>query len=201
MQPAAQRTIAPTSAGRRSGVLLPWGYCYHEDVDASSDLSPALRVGVISDTHGRLDPVVLQLFEGVDHIIHAGDVGSMAVLDGLQAVAPVTAVRGNVDRDRWACDLPDETLLRLGGSRILVRHVKEEVLRLHDPVTEGLAVVIVGHSHAPAIDWRDGVLYLNPGSAGNRRFHLPRAVAFLEIGPDGVEPEIAILEEGSGTAR
>ena len=144
---------------------------------------------------------MFEVFEGVDHIVHAGDIGALAVLDGLRAVAPVTAVRGNVDRDGWAFDLPDETVLRLGGVRLLVRHIKEEVLRLHDPAAEGYAAVIVGHSHVPAIDRRQGVLYLNPGSAGNRRFHLPRAVALLEAGADGLKPEIIILEEASGAAR
>ena len=144
---------------------------------------------------------MLEVFEGVDHIIHAGDIGAMVVLDGLRAVAPVTAVRGNVDRDRWTFDLPDEVVLQLGGARLLVRHIKEDVLRLHDPAAEGFTGVIVGHSHAPAIDHRGGVLYLNPGSAGNRRFHLPRSVAILTVGSDGLQPELVVLEEGSTATR
>lgn len=155
------------------------------------------RVGVISDTHGRLDPRVLELFHGVDLIVHAGDIGAPAVLEELRAVAPVTAVRGNVDRGGWARSLPDEAAVSLGGVRMLVRHVKEEAVRSHDLVGEGFGVVIVGHSHAPTVDRRNGVLYLNPGSAGNRRFRLPRAVAFLDILGGEARAEIVILEEGS----
>ena len=155
------------------------------------------RVGVISDTHGRLDPVVLQLFAGVDRIIHAGDVGTPQVLDGLARVAPVTAVRGNVDGGGWAWDLPVEARLSLGGATLLVGHILDDLLRANDPVREGVSAVVFGHSHKPLVERRDGILFLNPGSAGNRRFRLPRAVALLEIGPGGLRPEIVILEEGA----
>jgi putative phosphoesterase len=156
-------------------------------------------VGVISDTHGRLDPAVLTLFAGVDHIVHAGDVGSAAVLDGLRAIAPVTAVRGNVDGGGWAWALPLEARVTFGGATLLVGHIREELLAHNDPVAEGVAGVIVGHSHKPALEWRGGILHLNPGSAGNRRFRLPRAVALLDIGPwpQGLAARIVILEEGS----
>ena len=156
-----------------------------------------VRVGVISDTHGRLDPDVLALFSGVDHIIHAGDVGSPAVLEGLRRLAPVTAVRGNVDTGGWAWDLPVEARVTLGGATLLVGHIRDELLARNDPAAEGVAAVIVGHSHKPALEWQRGILHLNPGSAGNRRFRLPRAAALLEIGPDGLDARIVILEEGT----
>lgn len=158
--------------------------------------SPPLLVGVISDTHGRLDPRALRIFAGVNHIIHAGDIGSLAVLEGLRAVAPVTAVRGNVDGDGWAWELSAYEELELAGRRLLVGHIREQLLRDHDPAAEGYAAVIVGHSHAPSIGWRDGLLYFNPGSAGRRRFHLPLAVGLLEVRANRIRPEIVIIEEG-----
>jgi len=159
-----------------------------------------LRVGIISDTHGLFDPRVVTVFAGVDLILHAGDVGTLAVLDNLMAIAPVTAVRGNVDYDAWAWELPQEAVVELNGRRLLVAHIKEDLLRRRDPECEGFSAVVTGHSHAPAIGRRGGVLYLNPGSAGRRRFHLPRAVALLTIPADAgapLEAEIVILEQGS----
>lgn len=155
------------------------------------------HVGVISDTHGRLDLRVLEVFQGVDHIIHAGDVGTGAVLEGLRALAPVTAVRGNIDTGPLGWNLPPETEVELCGARILVGHIRAELLKHNFPALEGYRAVIVGHSHKPAIEWHQDVLYLNPGSAGPRRFNLPRAVARLRIGAQGLRPEIVILEEGS----
>jgi len=168
-------------------------------VDSSSETC-ALRVGVISDTHGLFDPRLETVFAGVDHILHAGDVGAMAVLDSLAAIAPVTAVRGNVDHEVWAWELPEEAVVVLNGRRLLVAHIKEDLVRRRDPKSEGFSAVVTGHSHAPAIIQREGVLYLNPGSAGRRRFHHPRAVALLTIpaAPDGLlQAEIVILEQGS----
>ena len=159
-----------------------------------------LRVGVISDTHGLFDPRLEEVFAGVDHILHAGDVGAMAVLDSLAAIAPVTVVRGNVDREAWTWDLPEEAVVELNGRRILVAHIKEDLFRRRDPGREGFSAVVTGHSHAPAVIQRGGVLYLNPGSAGRRRFHLPRAVALLDVPAVGaVRAEIVILEPGSRT--
>lgn len=158
----------------------------------------ALRVGVVSDTHGLFDPRLEQVFARVDHILHAGDIGAMAVIDSLAAIAPVTAVRGNVDHEAWAWTLPEQAVIELNGQRLLVAHVKEQVLRRHDPVREGFSAVVTGHSHAPSVDRRDSVLYLNPGSAGRRRFHLPRAVALLNVPAVGeLQAEIVILEQGS----
>jgi putative phosphoesterase len=170
---------------------------------ASSE-TRALRVGIISDTHGLFDPRLETVFAGVDRILHAGDVGAVAVLDNLAAIAPVTAVRGNVDHDVWAWELPQEAVVELNGRRLLVAHIKEDLLRHRDPEGEGFSAVVIGHSHAPAIVRRGGVLYLNPGSAGRRRFHLPRAVALLTVPADpcaSLEAEIVILEEGSKPAR
>lgn len=171
--------------------------------DASSE-TRALRVGVISDTHGLFDPRLERVFAGVDHILHAGDVGAMAVLDNLSAIAPVTAVRGNVDHEAWAWNLPEEAVVELNGRRILIAHVKEHLLRRRDPARDGFSVVVTGHSHAPSVVRRDGVLYLNPGSAGRRRFHLPRSAALLTIPAEAdasLEAEIVILEEGSRPTR
>ncbi len=160
-------------------------------------------MGVISDTHGLFDSRVEEVFAGVHHIVHAGDIGSLAVLDSLAAIAPVTAVRGNVDHEAWAWQLPEEETVELNGRRLLVAHIKEQLLRRRDPAREGFSAVVTGHSHSPAIDRRDGVLYLNPGSAGRRRFHLPRAVALLTIpsaagGESGaaarLEAEIVVIE-------
>jgi len=141
-------------------------------------------VGVISDTHGRLDPAVPAAFAGVNHIVHAGDVGS-EVLAWLGAIAPVTAVRGNVDG--WLTEqLPLEATVELAGRRLLVAHVREALLRDHEPAREGFDIVVTGHSHRFSERWDDGVLYLNPGSAGPPRFGLPRSVALLEFADDGL---------------
>lgn len=157
---------------------------------------PTCRIGVISDTHGRLDPAVLQLFQGVTHIVHAGDIGAPWVLADLARLAPVTAVRGNMDRAQWAWDLPGQAELEICGIRILVGHVREDLLRTNSPEAEGFGVVITGHSHKPAVSWHNDVLYLNPGSAGPRRFHLPpRACALLTIAGGVPRAEIILLEE------
>jgi len=164
----------------------------------------AVRFGVISDTHGLFDPRLEKVFAGVDRIVHAGDVGAMAVLDNLSAIAPVTAVRGNVDHEAWAWDLPQEAVVEVNGRCLLVAHIKEDLLRRRDPERDGFSIVVTGHSHAPSIVRRDGVLYLNPGSAGRRRFHLPRAVALLTIPAEpgaSSEAEIVILEEGAARGR
>lgn len=138
-----------------------------------------LVAGLISDTHGLLRPEAKRALAGVDVIIHAGDIGAPGLLEELATVAPVRAVRGNNDRGAWAHALPLTEALELEGVSIYVLHdVKELDL---DPAAAGFAVVVAGHSHRPAIELRQGVLYLNPGSAGPRRFSLPVAVGFLEI--------------------
>jgi putative phosphoesterase len=138
------------------------------------------RVGVISDTHGLLRPEAVRALRGSQLIIHAGDIGSPAVLEALRAIAPVVAVRGNNDRGAWARALRETKTIRVAGVRIHVTHdVKELAI---DPARARVGVVIAGHSHKPLIIDRDGVLFLNPGSAGPRRFTLPVSVATLSLG-------------------
>ena len=137
------------------------------------------RLGVISDTHGLLRPEALRALRGVDLVIHAGDVGSPEVLDGLRAVARVVAVRGNNDTGAWARALRLHETVETGGVKLFVIH---DVKTLRgQPAARGARVVIAGHSHRPSIDERDGVLFLNPGSAGPRRFTLPISVATLIV--------------------
>jgi putative phosphoesterase len=158
-------------------------------------VAPTCRIGVISDTHGRLDAAVPELFRGVTHIVHAGDVGAASIFADLARIAPLTAVRGNVDRDAWAWDLPAQAELEVCGVRLLIGHIKEELLRANSPEAEGFSVVITGHSHKPAISSHHGVLYLNPGSAGPRRFALPRACALVTIAEGVASAEIVTLDE------
>lgn len=138
-----------------------------------------LRVGLISDTHGLVREEALAALAGVDRVLHAGDVGRREVLEALERVARVIAVRGNVDREPWALRLPVTAETEIGGVRFHVVHVLAE-LDL-DPVAAGVQVVVFGHSHVPSLETRDGVLYVNPGSAGPRRFALPSTVAEIEI--------------------
>jgi putative phosphoesterase len=150
------------------------------------------RIGVISDTHGLLRPEALRALAGADLIVHAGDVGGPEVLDGLRAVAPVVAVRGNNDRGAWATALAETEVVDAGGRSLYVLH-DLNTLDL-DPRAARFDAVIAGHSHQPRIDRRDGVLYLNPGSAGPRRFRLPIALAWLEVHAEGVDAEIVQLD-------
>jgi putative phosphoesterase len=146
-----------------------------------------MRIGLISDTHGLLRPEALRYLEGSDHIIHGGDIGDPAILEALRAIAPLTAVRGNNDRDTWANGLRDVERLDLGGVRICVVH---DVKAL---AGEGCRVVVSGHSHKPKVEERDGVLYVNPGSAGPRRFSLPIAAGELTISRAAVRARIKEL--------
>ena len=149
-------------------------------------------IGIISDTHGLLRPEAERRLVGVDHIIHGGDIGHADIITKLRRIAPVTAIRGNVDTGGWASEYAETELVRLAGRTIFVLH-DLKTLRI-DPVARGIDVVVSGHSHMPKIDKLDGVLYLNPGSAGRRRFKLPIALATLEITPDGLRPVIHDLE-------
>jgi putative phosphoesterase len=151
-----------------------------------------VRIGLISDTHGLLRPQAQQALAEVDHIIHAGDIGSAWILEQLERIAPVTAIRGNNDSEEWAAAIPETRTLEIGGVRVYVLHDLKQ-LDL-DPRVAGFQVVISGHSHKPAIDLRDGVLFVNPGSAGPRRFKLPVAVAYLDIAAAKPHAEIRILE-------
>jgi uncharacterized protein len=141
-------------------------------------------VGVISDTHGLLRPSAEQALRGVDLILHAGDVGDAAILDRLRVIAPTVAVRGNVDTSPWGRTLPETEVVEVSGRLLYVLHDRD-TLDL-DPKTAGFAAVIFGHSHRPSADERDGVLYLNPGSAGPRRFSLPVALALLTVTGDAL---------------
>ena len=136
-------------------------------------------IGLISDTHGLLRPAAIAAFQGVERIIHAGDIDTPGVLQALRTLAPVTAVRGNVDRGPWASDLPATAALTIDQVRVYVLH------NLHDldlvPEAAGFRVVVSGHSHRPAIRERNGVLYVNPGSAGPRRFRAAVSVALMEV--------------------
>jgi putative phosphoesterase len=148
-----------------------------------------MRIGVISDTHGLLRPEALAALHGVDHILHAGDVGDRAILDALAVLAPLTAIRGNIDRTGDCAALPATEVLDIGGSTIYMLHNRAD-LDL-DPSAAGIGIVVSGHSHQPSIEHRKGVLYLNPGSAGPRRFSLPVSIGRLLL--DGVEPVAEIL--------
>ncbi|HWI15659.1 MAG TPA: metallophosphoesterase family protein [Burkholderiales bacterium] len=139
-----------------------------------------VRIGVISDTHGLLRPQAADALRGVDGIVHAGDIGSADILPALERIAPVAAIRGNNDRAGWAALIPDQRVVEYAGKTLYLLHDRNE-LRLHPP-PEVCDVIITGHSHRPAVERRDGVLYLNPGSAGPRRFKLPVTVAVLSIG-------------------
>jgi uncharacterized protein len=142
--------------------------------DAAGDRG-RVELGLISDTHGLLRPEALDALAGVDRIVHAGDVGGDGILQPLREIAPVTAVRGNVDRGPWSRELPDTATLQVGGVRILVLHIRDELPRRlpGGPAAAGFDAVIHGHSHQSAIEDEGGVLFVNPGSAGPRRFDLP----------------------------
>lgn len=154
-----------------------------------------VKIGVISDTHGLLRPEAEQGLAGVAHIIHAGDIGRPEIIDRLRRIAPVIAIKGNVDTAPWATRYPETRTVKLGGRTIYILHDLNE-LKL-DPSSRGIDVVISGHSHRPRIEETNGVLYLNPGSAGPRRFKLPVTVATLEVTTGGVR---AVIHE-IGSAR
>lgn len=138
-----------------------------------------VRIGLISDTHGLLRPEALEALAGVERIIHAGDIGGPEVIETLRGIAPVDAVRGNNDKGAWAAELPSWLALELDGVGIHVLHDIHEMDV--NPVAAGFHVVIAGHSHKPQIVERDGVLFVNPGSAGPRRFTLPVTLGYLTV--------------------
>ena len=150
-----------------------------------------ITVGVISDTHGLLRPEATHALKGAELILHAGDVGNPAVLDGLRAISRTVAIRGNVDTGEWASALPETDVVEIGQLQVYMLH---DLARLDlDPKAAGFAAVISGHTHRPHSEVRNGVLYLNPGSAGPRRFNLPLAVARLEVTGDRLSHEIIEL--------
>ena len=148
------------------------------------------HIGVISDTHGLLREEALSALTGCDLILHAGDIGRPEVVDGLRRIAPVIAVRGNVDRAPWAREFPEFEAVEINGQYIYLLHNIDEL----DVDPEGqFDAVVFGHSHKPCNETRNGVLYFNPGSAGPRRFTLPIAVGRLRVGPDGIEGQVQKL--------
>jgi putative phosphoesterase len=152
-----------------------------------------MLIGVISDTHGLLRPEALAALRGVEHILHAGDVGDIAILDALREIAPVTAIRGNVDTSGACAKLPASDVVELGGQLFYLVH------SVHDldinPKAAGVAMVVSGHSHKAKVEVKDGVVYFNPGSAGPRRFSLPVTVGFVTV-EDGVEASVMELVVG-----
>ena len=154
-------------------------------------------IGVISDTHGLLRPEAVTALLGSDYIIHAGDVGDPQILDRLGAIAPVTAVRGNVDHGAWAQKIPATNVLEVGNVSIYVLHVIQE-LDLK-PEAAKFAAVVYGHSHVPTQEVKNGVLYFNPGSAGPRRFKLPVSVGRLTIKAGKIDAQILLLERTTST--
>ena len=147
-------------------------------------------IGVISDTHGLVRPQAIEALEGVDMILHAGDVGNQEVLDTLNEIAPVVAVRGNNDKGEWAESLPDWEVVEIGNVSIYMLH---DVKEIDISPAGSFQVVVSGHSHKPAIEERRGVLYVNPGSAGPRRFTLPVSVAHLRVVGEKVKANIIEL--------
>jgi putative phosphoesterase len=151
------------------------------------------RIGIISDTHCLLRREAEHRLAGVDHIIHGGDIGRPDIIDALRRIAPVTAIRGNVDTGDWAIAYAETELVRLAGRSIYVLH-DLKTLQI-DPVARSIDVVVSGHSHVPKMDAVDGVLYLNPGSAGRRRFRLPVTLATIDVTPQGLQSAIHDLED------
>jgi uncharacterized protein len=149
-----------------------------------------MLIGVISDTHGLMRPESLAALRGVEHILHAGDVGDVAILDALREIAPVTAIRGNVDTSGACAELPATDVVELGGQLFYLVH------SVHDldinPKAAGVAMVVSGHSHKASVTVKDGVIYFNPGSAGPRRFSLPVTVGLVTV-EDGVEASVKEL--------
>ena len=175
---------AEAEAGRRLGgengrlkTGLPFRYSSRVD---------SFVLGLISDTHGLLRPEALSALQGSQVIIHAGDVGNPFILERLRAIAPVHAVRGNVDTEVWSKTLPQTAVVSLALASVFVLHDLEQLDI--DPKTAGMQIVVSGHTHRPDAQWRDGILYINPGSAGPRRFSLPVGLARLELAKSPWQP-------------
>ena len=147
-------------------------------------------IGVISDTHGLVRPQAVEALAGVDMILHAGDIGNQKVLDTLKQIAPVVAVRGNNDKGEWAESLPDWEVIEIGNVTIYMLH---DVKEIDISPAGSFQVVVSGHSHKPSVEERRGVLYVNPGSAGPRRFTLPVSLAHLRVAGETVEANIVKL--------
>ena len=164
-----------------------------------SDPTRPLHVGIISDTHGLLRDEAIRELSGVDHILHAGDVGDPAILDRLREVAPVTAIRGNVDVAGACAQLPATEAVELGGCLFYLVHAIQDLDIM--PAAAGVKVVVYGHSHKPEVKDRNGIVYLNPGSAGPRRFNLPITLVKAIVGNGSVRVRIVHLECSGASAR
>jgi uncharacterized protein len=152
-------------------------------------------IAVVSDTHGYYDPALDGLFAGAAHIVHAGDINDPAILARLSKLAPLTAVAGNTDREDPRFDhLPWEVSTEIAGLRLLVCHIGADLMNRHDPVAEGFDLVISGHSHRAAVEWREQTLFLNPGSAGQARFGQARTCALVTVTAGRPEPLIRTLD-------
>ena len=151
------------------------------------------RIGVISDTHGKLSPVVMKLFKNVDLIIHAGDIDSADVLEKLKSIAPTVAVRGNMDSGQWARKLKQTETIRIGEVVLFVRHILERAATI--PASADLDAVIYGHTHRSSVESQAGILFLNPGSASQKRYGNPLSAAMLHIRGKDMQAEIFNLEE------
>ncbi len=158
-----------------------------------------LRVGLISDTHGLLRPEAKALLHGCDYIVHCGDIGAPEILDELAALAPLTAVRGNNDIGAWADRLPETQILEVGALCLYVIHDLAQIDI--EPVAAGVQVVVSGHSHQPSVEERSGVLFVNPGSSGPRRFRLPIAAGELNVSGSSVSARIVEFEVGARGQR
>jgi putative phosphoesterase len=173
-----------SKTAQRSSIIQTWTrVCAKQRGPAGQDATQTLKtIGIISDTHGLLRPEAVRALSGVQHIIHAGDIGGPEILEKLRAMAPVNAVRGNNDKGAWAAEIPLYLALELEGVSIHVLHDVNEMDV--DPQAAGFDVVVSGHSHKPKVTEREGVQFINPGSAGPRRFRLPVTVARLEVTSD-----------------
>lgn len=181
-------TVGPAAAAAASRTLS----FVREELEKGTGLpTMAKKIGVLSDTHGLLRDEVRSRLCGCDWIIHAGDIGTLSVLAELRQITEVVAVRGNVDTGSWAQELKKEEFANVEGCRIGMVH-DLSTLSL-DPAAAGVSVVVYGHSHKPAAEWRAGILYLNPGSAGPQRLHLPISVALLHIDAERITPELIEL--------
>lgn len=166
---------------------------------AQDDQTQVEHIGVIADTHGLLRPEALAALQGVSLIIHAGDIGGPEVLAALRSIAPVVAVRGNNDVGAWTSALPETTTVTVGGLRLYVLHDRRQLDI--DPRAAGHAAVIAGHSHQPLLEHRDGVLHLNPGAAGPRRFRLPVSLALLRVRGHSLDAQLMELRVPAARRR
>ncbi|WP_139131050.1 MULTISPECIES: metallophosphoesterase family protein [Pseudomonadaceae] len=151
-----------------------------------------LRIGLIADTHGLLRPQALAALEGCDHILHAGDIGKPEILDALRQLAPLSVVRGNNDTQDWAQAIPHDLSLQLRGAHLYLVHDQADIPA--DLATRGVDAIVTGHSHKPLITQRDGILHINPGSAGPRRFKLPVSMGVLWVENGRVRGELQTLD-------